>query len=243
MRSRRRSFPTSGLTQFGKLVKPKIKTLLRYVDTKTLSPGTGAGVHTFRMRSIYDPDYTGGGHQPMFRDNWATLYGQYKVLKTMVSVTFHPNMVTGDVVDQVQPYVGATDTYPYILTEKQRNEHILFLEVGQTAVPEYGIAANKNALREAGRVTDAIDWKYMGPKDDKGLVMSKVINGKRWVSDPEYMDESTLIGVNSDTKGEVYLHVGCMSKDGNDTNKVKFDIHLSFIVELSDPVASAIVEN
>ena len=54
---------------------------LTYVDSylTTLHPGTAA-TRTFNMNSIYDPDYTGTGHQPFFRDMWASQYDYYAVL-------------------------------------------------------------------------------------------------------------------------------------------------------------------
>lgn len=35
---------------------------------------------TFRVNTIFDPDLTGTGHQPMFRDVWASQYDYYAVL-------------------------------------------------------------------------------------------------------------------------------------------------------------------
>jgi hypothetical protein len=41
----------------------------------------GSGVHNaFRSDSIYDPNATGGGHQPLMRDLWASQYDYYAVL-------------------------------------------------------------------------------------------------------------------------------------------------------------------
>ena len=39
----------------------------------------------FRINSIFDPNYTDGGHQPMGRDLLATVYNYYRVLKTEIS--------------------------------------------------------------------------------------------------------------------------------------------------------------
>ena len=40
---------------------------LRYVDSLTIGPGGGAGLsahHFFRANGVFDPDFTGTGHQP-----------------------------------------------------------------------------------------------------------------------------------------------------------------------------------
>lgn len=59
----------------------------RYVDQilKTTSIGTSTQ-HIFRM-SGWDPDLTGGGHQPFQRDFWASLYDRYVVLECEYDIT------------------------------------------------------------------------------------------------------------------------------------------------------------
>lgn len=54
-------------------------TTLNYADSYAISPAT-VPVHVLRMNSIYDPDYTTTGHQPMGRDQLAELYNRYRVL-------------------------------------------------------------------------------------------------------------------------------------------------------------------
>jgi hypothetical protein len=61
---------------------------LKYNDTfQWALPAYGAnGSQIFRLNSLFDPDYTFTGHQPYFRDQLATLYGTYKVLKCAIDV-------------------------------------------------------------------------------------------------------------------------------------------------------------
>ena len=54
-------------------------TTLNYADSYAISPAV-VPVHVLRMNSIYDPDYTTTGHQPMGRDQLAELYNRYRVL-------------------------------------------------------------------------------------------------------------------------------------------------------------------
>lgn len=62
---------------------------MRYVATVSINPNIGAtGEHQFRANSIFDPDYTGVGHQPMGRDEWATFYDHYTVLGCSIRATF-----------------------------------------------------------------------------------------------------------------------------------------------------------
>lgn len=50
-------------------------------------------IQIFRMNSIYDPDYTNTGHQPFFRDLWASQYDYYTVLACEYELHFYNGMV------------------------------------------------------------------------------------------------------------------------------------------------------
>jgi len=88
----------------------RLVTKLRYCDVVYLS---GAGVtlrqNLFRMNSLYDVDYTGAGHQPMWHDQLAAIYARYRVLGSKAKVTFVPITVNGDETSVVGPWhVGVT---------------------------------------------------------------------------------------------------------------------------------------
>lgn len=53
--------------------------MFRYVDKVTLVSGVAAQVHSFRMNSMFDPDFTGVGHQPLFRDTLSTIFSRFQV--------------------------------------------------------------------------------------------------------------------------------------------------------------------
>lgn len=56
---------------------------LRYRDNYTLSSSTVPFVQrAWRLNSIYDPDFTGSGHQPLCYDQWQVFYKNYRVYKT-----------------------------------------------------------------------------------------------------------------------------------------------------------------
>jgi len=80
---------------------PNRKTVaLRYVESVAFdASGSSAAVNVFCVNNIYDPNYSGTGHQPMFRDNYATIYERYKVnyaTITMVAMTTHKvNVISG----------------------------------------------------------------------------------------------------------------------------------------------------
>jgi len=63
-------------------------TKLRYVESvASLSSTLGAiGTYVFRCNSAYDPNYTFSGHQPMGWDTWTSLYNQYIVTGSSISI-------------------------------------------------------------------------------------------------------------------------------------------------------------
>lgn len=62
---------------------------LRYVTCVELENSVGAlDVHAFRANSIFDPDVTGVGHQPLGRDQWFDFYNHYRVVKSRMAVEY-----------------------------------------------------------------------------------------------------------------------------------------------------------
>lgn len=51
--------------------------------------GAGLGVvYSFIVNNLYDPNFTGGGTQPIGFDQYAALYSRYRVLKAKIRITF-----------------------------------------------------------------------------------------------------------------------------------------------------------
>lgn len=66
-------------------VPDSVRTKLVYHDQVTIS-GVSAGLHVFRGNSIYDPDFTSTGHQPLYTDYYDETYSKYKVLGSTITV-------------------------------------------------------------------------------------------------------------------------------------------------------------
>lgn len=63
---------------------------LTYVTQVDLTKVTSySGEWAFRTNSIYDPDYTGSGHQPYMHDQLSPLWTTYEVLGCKVRALFH----------------------------------------------------------------------------------------------------------------------------------------------------------
>lgn len=70
-----------------------MKVTLKYCETVSVSPSGGiVSSYVFRANGIFDPNYTGTGHQPMGRDTWATMYNHYLVTGSRIRATFLPTV-------------------------------------------------------------------------------------------------------------------------------------------------------
>jgi len=81
----------------------KMAVNLVYEDLITLAPGTVYGSYLFRGNSLFDPDYTGTGHQPRYFDQLTPIYGRYKVLKSDCEVEMINGSPTSGAIFAVTP--------------------------------------------------------------------------------------------------------------------------------------------
>lgn len=66
------------------IVPPEVRTVLPYHEELALSSGTYFADRVFSLNSLYDPDITSTGHQPMGFDQWQPFFNQYRVIQTGV---------------------------------------------------------------------------------------------------------------------------------------------------------------
>lgn len=78
-----------GKLQFG--FPTKIITILRYIDLYGLtSTAGGIAQQVFSLNSVFDPDVTGVGHQPLYFDRYAAIYNNYRVLGSRITAQISP---------------------------------------------------------------------------------------------------------------------------------------------------------
>ncbi len=83
---KRRTYAGVSLFRSGALPNTT-RTVLDYSQFVTVTAAQQVtGKYTFRANSIFDPDLTGVGHQPKFRDQMAVYYNRYRVLACSISV-------------------------------------------------------------------------------------------------------------------------------------------------------------
>lgn len=75
------------------VIPERFVTKVTYNAYLTVGNGTSdyASYYVFRGNSIYDPDFTGVGGQPLYHDQLALLYQQYKVYGSKIKVSWINN--------------------------------------------------------------------------------------------------------------------------------------------------------
>lgn len=126
--SRKRSRKTGSFTKrrrpLPRAFPKSMTTVLKYVESVTLDAGA-SGVpaqYNFRANSIYDPNLSSTGGQPMGRDQFEIVYDHYTVIGSRMKVKFY---TSGDYKQNVAMWVGgrlqdAASSYsnlPYLLEQ------------------------------------------------------------------------------------------------------------------------------
>lgn len=65
----------------------RLRTRIRYSDIFSITSIAGVvGRQLYRWNSTFDPDFTNVGHQPLYRDTYATIYNSYAVISSTAHV-------------------------------------------------------------------------------------------------------------------------------------------------------------
>jgi len=87
---------------------------LFYYDVATITTGAGsAGTRVYTTNGCYDPDVTGGGHQPMAFDQMMLSFEHYVCLKSNISVSFKNTSTTNTMSVAVSLNASATPVTAY----------------------------------------------------------------------------------------------------------------------------------
>lgn len=83
---KKRSYTTRQSTP---AISPTQVVTLKYVDHITINPPSGLpGSYVFSANSIFDPSFSGTGHQPLGRDEWEKFYDHYTVIGSKITANF-----------------------------------------------------------------------------------------------------------------------------------------------------------
>jgi len=147
---------------------------MKYAALFNITSVLGAYAETaYRMNSIFDPDYTGGGHQPYSRDTYAQLYNKYRVLKFEYKVTAQSDGTAVSIMtavpnnNQANP-IGATD----LATESTYGKFKIISGTGSPAETLRGSIdlANFNGRTKAQYSADDLFESTMGSDPSEIMV-------------------------------------------------------------------------
>ncbi len=107
-------------------------TRMRYCDTVSLtSTGGTIGKYVFRVNDCFDPDYTSGGHQPLYRDTFASIYDFYTVHKARIKVTLvNSSTVPAHCGILIDDDVTTSTSYTVLLEQNNGKHHLLPAQTG-----------------------------------------------------------------------------------------------------------------
>jgi len=129
-------------------------TTMKYCDVFNLNTTgiTAVGTYAYRLNSLFDPDFSGVGHQPMGRDTLETLYNRYRVFKV-------DYVITGASANAYTVKIGAlpaNDTVPATnfseIQEKPRSKFVIQNPGGSQAILKGSVSLPSLYGRTAAQV-------------------------------------------------------------------------------------------
>lgn len=147
-----------------------IITKLRYCMYTGLTCTSGArGLNVFCANGIFDPDTTGVGHQPLYRDEYAAIYNNYVVLGSKITVTYLPRTSNECVLVGI---VGDDDsTISTTIETLMEQSNAISAGMGPPGAPVVTLVSTFESLRDVG----------IDAKDDGAVLVSVGSNpGDTW---------------------------------------------------------------
>jgi hypothetical protein len=148
-----------------------IITKLRYCTNMILSATAGGSAITvFSANSIFDPDVTNTGHQPMYHDQYAAIYKNYAVLGSRIQVEFINNNSSTGVIGSITGDSNSTIPTSVDNRSEQSNSvsvacepasrHVLFMNYS----PEknMGIVSSTDGYSQTPFGSSPVDQYYYG---------------------------------------------------------------------------------
>lgn len=111
-------------------VPTRLITRLKYSDIAiqaALAAGPGLIDYKFNLNSLFQPNITGGGHQPMGHDQLATLYENYRVFKTTYTI-------------MVAPHIGESNVFPSVALTNSNTSYTVASNAAESTFGRTAIA-------------------------------------------------------------------------------------------------------
>jgi len=189
---------------------------LRYVEGVSINAAAAQlGSHFFRANSCYDPNYTGGGHQPLNYDLWAQLYNHYVVVGAKCTAYFHDD-------------------------NNASSQGVMF---GISLTDDHITTADPGLLMEQG--TTNYRFGNGGPADNagRGLKCTKYFSAKKFFNITNITDNTQRLGagVTSDPTELAFFNIFCGHTPGSASDLAAHlvTVIIEYIVIFSEPKEQA----
>lgn len=192
---------------------------MRYHTNFLLSPTNGGAAtsYVFRSNSIFDPDATGVGHQPLGHDQWSQFYSTYTVIGSKMMCKMSKD----------NQAVGGTSNY---LAGVLLHDQNTLPTTNVDTLFEQGLSTPVR-LGQGNNVTNNV------------IKVNKKFSAKKFFNISNIKDNQDRIGApfgsNPPTTGDSFfiVYAAVSVAGGADTTSIDVDVTIDFLVLLSDPVA------
>ncbi len=176
--------------------------------------GAGAS-YTFAVNSVFDPDFSGAGNQPIGLDQWSQFYGRYRVRRLKYTIYLMNVAGTSNAQSVAGVYFSPQSTLP--------------------ANPTAWLAQPSLGSRTRTVVLSA----YGGGRDVVTLTGTVSLPKLFGVSGNEYFSEMDFAATTSGSPARLgYMHVWILGS--SITAVLRFHVILEYDTELSQPVALSV---
>lgn len=185
---------------------PRAVTTLKYCERITVNCTAGVpNIYQFNVNSIYDPNRTGTGHQPYGFDQWAGIYGRYKVFAVSYRILFYNSTGAG-------------------------NQGITILMNNSTA----SLGTDYNTIMELPRsINSILSSQYTQPKLMKGHIYLPRLNGS--TKEAYMADDRFQAQISANPTETMIMHIVnyIESTTSNVEFEVQFKYHVEFFDPLT----------
>lgn len=161
------------------------------------------GYHIFRGNSIYDPDLTFVGHQPLGHDQWAAFYDKYRVHASKINIQVLSRSNTTDNSNVIVVIFPIIDPATYLPDPVQSIEQIY---------GRYRVLGTANATN--------------------GIFMKNYMSTKKIYGETSLADDEFVSNFGSNPVSEWFWYVGLQNMQGFLTSDATFVCKVTYFVEL-----------
>lgn len=193
-----------------------VQVKLRYSSFIRLNPApANPDQHLFRCLSIFDPDLSGVGHQPMYFDQWAGIYTKYTVKGAKCTMNWLPG--SGNTTNQPTGIWG-------IYTSTNQTGINVFTDT--TGILE---ATNSTNMRNAGLLSTGLTNPSAQSKVTSYFSTRKFFG----ITDP---NDGNAYSAETGTNPQQEAYFCCYYADinGNDPGAQEYYVQIDYIVEFRD---------